>query len=231
MKKLTIVSGASENHAKSLRAFLDSLHAVCDEVVIHIWDFGLTVGSRGMLEERFPFAHFHTFDFSRFPDYFNIDIEAGQYAWKPAAIWQTALTVREGPLLWCDAGNRLDGPVGGLKSVIERQGVYSPISAGSVRKWTHPACLQYMNVPDSMLEMSPRNGAIVGFDLSNIHAWEVLEDWYRLAQIKECIAPEGSNRSNHRQDQAVLSVLYYRFTNNTDLYTSYINMKTHCDID
>ena len=30
---------------------------------------------------------------------------------------------------------------------------------------------------------------------------------------KECIIPEGSDRLNHRQDQAILSILYYRYHN------------------
>jgi len=28
---------------------------------------------------------------------------------------------------------------------------------------------------------------------------------------RECIAPEGSDRSNHRQDQAVLTILYCKY--------------------
>jgi hypothetical protein len=32
-----------------------------------------------------------------------------------------------------------------------------------------------------------------------------------LACIKECIAPHGSSRENHRQDQAVFTVLYYNY--------------------
>ena len=231
MKKLTIVSGASENHSKSLLAFLQSLTTSLDAIDIHIWDFGLDVGSRGILETRFPSVKMHTFDFSKYPEYFNIAIAAGEYAWKPAAIWETALEVREGPLLWCDAGNRLMGSIDPIYAVIKKQGVYSPISAGKMRTWTHPGTLNYMNVPDWMLDMPPRNGAIVGFDLSNPHAMDLLKEWNRLAHIKECIAPEGSNRSNHRQDQAVLSVLYYRSTQGEELQRYNVNMETHHDID
>lgn len=35
----------------------------------------------------------------------------------------------------------------------------------------------------------------------------MLNDWRDCALEKECISPEGSNRTNHRQDQSVLSIL------------------------
>lgn len=31
------------------------------------------------------------------------------------------------------------------------------------------------------------------------------------SQIKNAICPEGSNRSNYRQDQALFSILYHKF--------------------
>jgi hypothetical protein len=212
-------------------AFLHTLKPVENRIAVYVWDFGLDVGSRGQLQYILLNTTVRVFEYTKYPAYFNIHEAAGEYAWKPAAIWETALEVRGGPVLWCDAGNRLNGPLDPLIQTIVSQGIYTPISAGTVGKWTHPQTLQYMNVPDQMLEMPARNGAIVGFNLSNIHAWEVLAEWYRLANIRQCIAPEGSNRSNHRQDQAVLTALYYAFTQGKELHNSYISLKTHCDID
>ena len=52
------------------------------------------------------------------------------------------------------------------------------------------------------------NGAIVGFDM---RAYEqVVKPWAECALKRECIGPLGSNRGNHRQDQAVLTVLLYQ---------------------
>jgi hypothetical protein len=39
----------------------------------------------------------------------------------------------------------------------------------------------------------------------------LLFDWSKYSEQKEIIAPIGSNRLNHRQDQSVLSLLFYKY--------------------
>ena len=36
---------------------------------------------------------------------------------------------------------------------------------------------------------------------------DLARPWYECSLIRQCIAPNGSDRSNHRQDQAALTVL------------------------
>ena len=50
------------------------------------------------------------------------------------------------------------------------------------------------------------NGAIVGLQTCSRLLWE----WAQCASIKACIAPPGSSRGNHRQDQSALTLLLYR---------------------
>ncbi|CAO3672901.1 unnamed protein product [Umbelopsis ramanniana] len=55
------------------------------------------------------------------------------------------------------------------------------------------------------------NGAIIGFDTNNATVVsEIMTPWYQCALDKDCIAPPGSSRHNHRQDQAALTFLVYR---------------------
>lgn len=227
-----IVTGASQNHFKSLCQFLYSLHS-SQLPFTHVWDYGLSEESVVHIHTVFSGAIVHKFPFDHYPSYFAINREAGQYAWKPVAIYLTALEVMEGVLLWCDAGNRCNGSFAIVHDVICRQGLYSPISADTMLKWTHPGCLRWFGIEygDPLLELSPRNGAIVGFDLGNERAWQVLEEWAELAQQKKCIAPAGSSRENHRQDQTVLSILYYRFTDNKSLSSTNMCLLTHQDCD
>ena len=56
-----------------------------------------------------------------------------------------------------------------------------------------------------------RNGACVAFNYSIDWVKTFVKEYRDLACIKECIAPEGSSRSNHRQDQSVLSILFYKY--------------------
>jgi len=52
------------------------------------------------------------------------------------------------------------------------------------------------------------NGAIVGFDQNHSDIYDsVVVRWEGCARIRACIAPPGSSRINHRQDQATLTVL------------------------
>ena len=55
------------------------------------------------------------------------------------------------------------------------------------------------------------NGAFLGFSGPGAAYDRVLVPWERCALDRDCIAPPGSDRSNHRQDQAVLSVLAHEF--------------------
>jgi hypothetical protein len=201
----------------------------------YVWDLGLSEANQNILTRDFPTTHKRRFPYEEYPAYFNIHVAAGDYAWKPVAIWRTVQELQHAPLplLWCDAGNRQMGTFDRLESVIRTQGVYTPISWGTVRKWTHPACLAYFNIggADPVLDLWPRNGAIVGFDMGNGAAMAFLKQWADLAQVKECIAPEGSNRDNHRQDQAVLTLLYYKYTNNQYWENSDLNMAIHQDCD
>ena len=179
------------------------------------------------------------FDFSKYPSYFNININAGEYAWKPVIINEVMNTISDYTntiLLWCDSGNIFTTDLYTHYNIIKQNNVYSPTSSGTIRQWTHPKTLEWFNInyDDIVLTYSPRNGAILGFNIENIVVREFIKKFNDLACIKDCIAPQGSNRSNHRQDQAVFTLLYYNFfkqypTNN--IIDSYYNIRIHCDID
>jgi hypothetical protein len=215
--RLIVVTGASANHERSLAQFLRSLatHKVASgDGDVYVWDFGLTEEGRRGLLAAFPWIVMKTFDFAAYPAFFDIRVNAGEYAWKPAAILETARLVGDrGLLLWCDAGNMVTRPLSEEKRIVLRDGIYSPISAGTVQQWTHPGTLDYLMISDQdpMLDKSPRNGAIFGFNLNDASVRRFLEEFAGLCRIRECIAPAGSNRGNHRQDQAVFTILFYRY--------------------
>jgi len=54
------------------------------------------------------------------------------------------------------------------------------------------------------------NGALLAFRRQGDAYKRVLLPWLACARDKACIAPDGSDRTNHRQDQASLSMLIDR---------------------
>jgi hypothetical protein len=205
---VTIVTGASENHGKSLIQLLNSIRLHAPTVPVVAFDYGLHESTRNYINTQFPTVTLRRFPFEGYPSYFDIRVNAGEYAWKPVSI---AMVAEEygGIVLWCDAGNILTGSLEPIVDVIVRQGIYSPISAGTVGQWTHPGTLAWFHAPLDVLTRPPRNGAILGWDVRNPRIMDVLRQFVACALQKDCIAPEGSNRSNHRQEQAVFTLLYY----------------------
>ncbi|KAF8927809.1 hypothetical protein BGZ52_004069, partial [Haplosporangium bisporale] len=116
-----------------------------------------------------------------------------------------------GIVLWLDAGDRISVEfLRWLPSFMLRHGLWTPQSQDALWTWTHPGMLAYFH---DTLDRFPRNetncnGAALALDVRNATVREgILREWVDCAKTKECIAPEGSSRANHRQDQAALTYL------------------------
>ncbi|KAF9912910.1 hypothetical protein EC991_007522 [Linnemannia zychae] len=119
-----------------------------------------------------------------------------------------------GIVLWLDSGDRISLPfLRWLPSFLLQNGMWSPQSQDDMLTWTHPGLLDYYH--DSLKNYSPGetncNGAAMAFDVRNHTVRNgIMREWVHCARTKECIAPEGSSRANHRQDQAALTYLVKR---------------------
>ena len=179
---------------------------------------------RHALGTRFSFRRF---PFDQFPPHMRLQCctkrkhcgaaSAGQYAWKPVIL--SALVAEFGAVLWLDAGSMPVSDENAIADVRHRllhgSGFYTTRSSGTVRDWTHPGMLAALGISprDAALLDGPNcNAAVVGFGPGNETATslELLREWRACAMSEACIAPEGSSRKNHRQDQAALTVLAAR---------------------
>jgi len=109
--------------------------------------------------------------------------------------------------VWIDAGTLLNAQLTPLYSFLHERGFYSGGSSGQIKDWTHPGVFKYLKVnPAQFNGVGNCNAAHVAF-----YAPKALKEltipWSECALHKECIAPAGSSRVNHRQDQAALGVL------------------------
>ncbi|ORX90698.1 hypothetical protein K493DRAFT_229915 [Basidiobolus meristosporus CBS 931.73] len=215
----TIVTGASKNHWCPLQAFLLTLNKTLKSLPekikpeIVVYDLGLSSAQRQELNqlrvEEGLFDELATFNYTKYPSFWNLKVNRGEYAWKAGIIHEVSKT-HPGIILWMDSGDRvLPNFLANIVHFIKRNGFYSPTSSGDVRKWTHPGLFQYFHDDMEKYAEEPNcNGAFIGLDSDNRQVREsILEPFMSCALDKDCIAPEGSSRINHRQDQAVLTYL------------------------
>jgi hypothetical protein len=218
---MIIVTGASEAYVSSLRCLMDSFvtHCSTERRVLHVYDMGWSEDQRASLLQEYGYNHrivFKTFDFSLYPDWMNIRHDAGQYAWKPVLLYETVMSHPGLQVVWMDARNLILDSLQTLESFTAKHGVYSPTSAGTIQYWTHPATLRFMGCPSQDISQKNRNAACLAIDPRIEAARSLLLDFYHYGLTRECIAPKGSSRKNHRQDQAVFTVLFYRHLTHYD---------------
>jgi len=205
---LTIVAGASSNHFQCLGNLLHTIKVFEPEATTIVYDLGLTESESREVSSKC--MELRKFNFEKYPPHVNIQIDRGQYAWKPILISEV-ISERRGLTLYLDAGDLLLSKLSKVREILTSEGFFSPVSFGQIGEYTHPGTVSFLRADDELLSRRNRNGAIVGFNADIPAMVELAERWKECALTKECIAPEGSNRSNHRQDQSVLGILTYQF--------------------
>ena len=217
--KLIVVTAASSNHFGALQQLLESLRRLAARV--ECYDIGLTNREARALPRWDGCVH-HTFDYRAYPAYMNAAGNAGEYAWKPIIVAEVVERVRSesapSDVLWADAGCFFHELQPIADRIAETGGLWVRRSAGVMREWTHPLMLEFLKAdPKAYGDKPNADATLVGFAIgsaSPANSERVYRDiilpWKACAMVKDCIAPTGSSRKNHRQDQAALSYLVHR---------------------
>ncbi|KAG0588641.1 hypothetical protein KC19_2G258500 [Ceratodon purpureus] len=161
-------------------------------------------------------AEARKFPFEKYPVWMrlNKDLIAihdggkGEYAWK--ALMADIVLQERGFILWLDAGCRILTPVSLVESLdwVKQKGFGGHKSEGIVEQWTHIGQLKYFQADYRYIKRQRNcDASRMGFTLDSYT--KLFRPWYECSITRQCIAPEGSDRYNHRQDQAALSVLSY----------------------
>ncbi len=238
MQRLVIVTAASSNHAGALRQMLESLQRL--EARVECYDLGLTAEEARVLP-RWAGCRYYRFDYGAYPAHLNVVVNAGEYAWKPVIVAEVVERLRvdgdPSDVLWADAGCFFHA-IEPIAERIARTGLWVRTSAGTMRQWTHPLMFEFLGVDPTLYADKPNADAtLVGLAVGSAGPtdrqalWrDIVGPWRTCALAKDCIAPPGSSRQNHRQDQAVLSYLVhrggYRFSNET---ATELGVRTKCD--
>ena len=240
---ILFVTGASSNHFKTLLQLLCNLSGLKianPSMNVIVWDLGLSAYQLEFIKLEFSEFHVERFPFEKFPDWFDITKEAGQYAWKPHIIASSvdyAKNMDNSFLCWVDSGDLFyDLNLNPLIEYLSAYDLYSPISSGDIKQWTHPEMLKFFKVkswPFSVISLPIRNGAFLAFNVQKESVRNFINEFKDLASNRSCIAPTGSDRSNHRQDQALFSLLYYRYLYQLKYpYNDrYLGFTIHNDVD
>jgi len=203
-----VVTAASSNHAHVLVGLLEDIRDKNPlRIPITVFDLGMGPLQILYIQEHFPFVTVRTFDYTKYPGWFDVDIARGEYGWKPVIIKEMLDTAAS--VLWLDAGCGLSDKdtLRDVFRVLDKTGFVTTETSGTISDWVHIKTREFMHA-NTVMTKSMCNGAIVGFTHATIQS--LVLPWVRCALIRECIAPEGSSRANHRQDQAVLSVLAWQ---------------------
>jgi len=233
-QELVLVTGSDSSHYKSLCQLLNSIKTFEKNAKTVVFDLGLTKEEHLSLEQSFDFVDLRKFDYSKYQAYFNIKSNAGEYAWKPVIVHKV-LNEFKCSVCWIDAGNVITQELKSLRKVIEYLGFYSPFSKDTIADWTHYRSLEILEVSNNktLLKQTNLNGACIAVNYKCEPARVVVEKWKDAALNKKVIAPEGSSRANHRQDQAILSVLAYKHIPEISKKMTFkkFGFKLHQDID
>ena len=230
-KEFAIVTGASDNHASCLVSVLYSSLLTSPYSPLIIVDYGISNSKLSILLSNVSRLHsirhslgseapiyYRKYNFAHFPAWSNINEphSKGGYSWKVITLFDV-LTEYKGVVMWTDAGSIL----GNSEIDVSRarvNGFYSFVARHSIGKWTHNAtyqCIEDMkwasNV-NSVVNKTCCSGGYMIIDYWNRTVMtNVVYPFVKCSLTKRCIAPTGSSRWNHRQDQSALSIFIQSF--------------------
>ncbi|KAG0348786.1 hypothetical protein BG004_004143 [Podila humilis] len=243
-KPYTIVTAASSNHFCALESFLYSMSEVLDELQrtehrprLIVYNLGGMSPAQSKqlayLKKNQFMDDYRDFDYQSNPPFWNISKARGEYGWKAGIIQQVAQESR-GIVLWLDSGNMLALEfLRYLPGYLDKYGFWSPQSSGNFQQYTHPGLPAYYGDSiENYAQETNCNGAAVAFDASNDDIYNgLLQEWYMCSRTKACIAPKGSSRANHRQDQAALTYLVKRngFSDQCRRFPEHYGVTVHQD--
>jgi len=195
-----IVTGANSAYFSGLCNLQGSVRFWCPDCLTVVFDLGLTEHQLNYFQQDRTIVIRHIIQ----PELLiNLKI----YAWKPVAILQA---VNEfGAILWLDAGSTVTGPLTLVFEYLRQDGHFFVQGQDlGMLPWVHPVLLP----PDPSFYRDKQSfaGNTQGY-VKHSRAYQlILLPLVLCSRNLSCIAPPGSSLTNHRYDQAVLSLLIHQ---------------------
>ena len=208
---ILFISAAEKNYFSQLRSLIETFqdNSKCKLI---IYDIGLEKNQVEILKKEYKDIEIRTFDFKKYPEFVSqyFDGKLGNYAWKPIIV-NEILEEFKSKVVWLDAGNLINSKIIFLKITLTALGLVVPVSSNRIIDWTHSKTIDLIGLNKKFLKSNNYASGLIGFDYNLSIAKQISAKWSEFSQIQECISPIGSSRDNHRQDQAVLTLLLYKY--------------------
>ncbi|MEP1035440.1 DUF1647 domain-containing protein [Ekhidna sp.] len=206
-----IVTAANNTYFKNFCQLMYSFmrNREFENSTVIFYDLGLDDDQADELKSKsnrlFKYVAYRKFDFDSYPEF--VKPKYSTYSWKPLIIHEV-FNEKKGNIFWKDSANQILKNMKPVWDEMNRTGTYIPYSgSGTLKEWTIQATMDYLNVPDKYYAARNRAGNTCGFSYANENVRKLIQEWKDLALVRECIRPEGANRSNHRDDQSLLTIL------------------------
>lgn len=205
---LTLVTAADAAFAPTLAQYLGSVQArgLHTDARIAVYDLGLEPGERARLAARFSFAEFLPFSLVPYPA--HVAPATGTYAWKPLVIADAAERFG-GRIFWFDSATLFHDTLAEPLAELARNGVYTLSGQSNLAQRCAVSIRDRLGVDPAFLDRRIRVGGVVGFDLAQPTARDLLIDWAELALDPKVFIPAARDNS-HNADQAILSILLFQ---------------------
>lgn len=206
-----IVTAANSTYYKNFCQLMYSFmrNKEYENSTVIFYDLGLDEDQAEEIKSKskdlFKYAEYRKFDFDAYPEF--VKPEYRTYSWKPLIIHEV-FNEKKGNIFWKDSANQILKNLKPIWNEMDRSGTYIPFSgSGTLKEWTVQATMDYLDVPKEYYQARNRAGNTCGFSYQNENVQKLVQEWRDLALVRECIRPEGANRSNHRDDQSLLTIL------------------------
>lgn len=208
---IIFVTAAEKNYFFELDSLIESYYKHLNNKFV-VYDIGLLKKQSKYLKDKYHQIDLKNFEFSKYPKFISIydNEKLGNYAWKPIIV-QDVMLQNKSKVVWLDAGNLVNRKIIFLKIALTANKIVVPTSSNTIKDWTHPKTIEYIGLNNKYLNKNNFASGLIGFDYNSKNSMKVLEYWSKFSQIQDCISPVGSSRLNHRQDQAVLTLLLYKY--------------------
>lgn len=211
--KLIFITGCNSLYFPSWLNLYKSIINNIKDSIIYFFDLGIEEKDKKIIDTLT--VQYIYFDFNNYADWIHIKNNAGQWAWKAQCI---KIILDKYPInnlinqyiIWCDSRNLIINNLSNLIKFVEKNGIHTTTTLGTIQKWTHNDTIIYLNA-SNYNDLRMRNAASITFNINLEWVRNFINEWSELSLIKECIYPENSDRKNHRQDQSILSILFYKY--------------------